>query len=319
VGLGLAICKEFVELHGGEIWAEAPAEGGCAFVIRLPLARADAVAQQVPQPQALPREAKVLVVEDEPEVAAIVAEILRSRYKVEIARDGAEGVAKARAEKPDLVVMDVFLPKMDGLDAAVALKSSNDTAHIPVILLSAHQGVSDKVRALNLGAVDYLGKPFQALELLSRADRAIQLSRTENELARSLHLLKHSGRDPLTGLLDRRGFLSRLDQESSRSRRYGRMLSVALVRAERAIPDRARAVGLLIRDRLRAPDVVGHLGEGMFVLVLPECSASAARRVLLRLGPEIEQTAGVRVKTRALDLQDQESCETQLDRLLALD
>lgn len=318
VGLGLAICKEFVELHGGEIWAETPPEGGCAFVIRLPLARAEAVAQQLPVHE-VPREARVLVVEDEPEVASIVAEILRSRYKVEIARDGAEGVAKARAQKPDLVVMDVFLPKMDGLDAAVALKSSSDTADVPVILLSAHQGVSDKVRALNLGAVDYLGKPFQALELLSRAERAIQLSRTESELARSLHLLKHSGRDPLTGLLDRRGFLSRLDQEASRSRRYGRMLSVALLRAERSIPDRARAVGLLVRDRLRAPDVVAHLGEGVFALVLPECSAASAKRVLFRLAPEIEKTAGVRVRTHAVDLHDQEPCDVQLDRLLAME
>jgi signal transduction histidine kinase/DNA-binding response OmpR family regulator len=318
VGLGLAICKEFVELHGGEIWAETPPGGGCSFVIRLPLARAEAVAQQQLPLHEVPREARVLVVEDEPEVASIVAEILRSRYKVEIARDGAEGVAKARAQKPDLVVMDVFLPKMDGLDAAVALKSSSDTADVPVILLSAHQGVSDKVRALNLGAVDYLGKPFQALELLSRAERAIQLSRTETELARSLHLLKHSGRDPLTGLLDRRGFLARLDQEASRSRRYGRMLSVALIRAARAIPDRARAVGLLVRDRLRAPDVVAHLGSGLFVLVLPECSAASAKRVLFRLAPEIEQAAGVRVKTQAIDLHDQESCEAQLERLLAL-
>lgn len=68
--------------------------------------------------------------------------------------------------------MDVFLPKLDGLDAAMALKSSSDTAHIPVILLSAHQGVADKVRALNLGAVDYMAKPFNAVELLNRTERA---------------------------------------------------------------------------------------------------------------------------------------------------
>src|SRR5215472_15675542 len=164
-GLGLAICKEFIELHGGEIWAENRAESGCAFIFSVPLARTP----EQTQPMRVPRKIesgdlpRVLLVEDEPEVASLVAEIFRARYRVELARDGAEGVAKARMLQPDLVVMDVFLPKLDGLDAAVALKSSSDTAYIPLILLSAHQDIAEKVRALNLGATDYITKPFQAM------------------------------------------------------------------------------------------------------------------------------------------------------------
>jgi GGDEF domain-containing protein len=94
------------------------------------------------------------------------------------------------------------------------------------------------------------------------------------------------------------------------------MLSLARVKTERPIPDRARAVGMLIRDRLRAPDVVGHVGEGVFVIILPECSASSARRVLHRLTPEIEQAAGVEVRCQALDVQDLDTCEAQLEALL---
>ena len=71
--------------------------------------------------------------------------------------------------------MDVFLPKLDGLDAAAALHASTDTAGIPVILLSAHRDVAQKLRQLNLGAVDYLTKPFQTQELLTRVERALQL------------------------------------------------------------------------------------------------------------------------------------------------
>src|SRR5262249_12950419 len=153
-----------------------------------------------------------------------------------------------RGLHPDLIVMDVFLPKLDGLDAAVALKSSSDTADIPVILLSAHQGVADKVRSLNLGAVDYMSKPFQALELLGRAERAIQLRNTQKELQRSTALLRQTGSDPETGLFDRVGLLNRLEHEFSRSQRYRRALSMAVLVPEgTAAKEQVRECAVLIR------------------------------------------------------------------------
>jgi PleD family two-component response regulator len=300
-GLGLAICKEFVELHGGEIWAEAPRSGGAAFVFTLPLAREQSPALRAPPPILLGDQARVLIVEDEPEIAAVLTEILRTRYRVEIARDGAEGLAKARALKPDLLVMDVFLPKMDGLDAAVALKSSSDTADIPVILVSAHQGVAEKVRSLNLGAVDYMGKPFQAMELLTRTERALKLARTERELQRSVHLLKRAGSDPQTGLLDRAGLETRLEPELSRSRRYQRPLSVAVLRAAAPLGEKLRGCASLIRQRVRAPDIVGHLGGGVFAVVMPECAGVQAQNVLMRLAVELEREVGVPFRCQAAD------------------
>ena len=294
-GLGLAICREFVELHGGEIWAENSAGGGAIFQFTLPMAKEpQARAGTTPLPLDPEDAPRVLVVEDEPEVAAVVAEILRSRYRVEVARDGAEGLAKARALMPDLVVMDVFLPRLDGLDAAAALKGSTDTADIPVILLSAHQGVADKLRALNLGAVDYLAKPFQALELLACADRALKLRKTEQELARSQSLLRLVGNDPDTGLLDRDGFISRLGQELSRARRYGRPLSIAVLRPVEGLPDGHRAVAAHLRQALRSSDVVGHLGGGLFVLALPECAVPEAEGSLARVLPLVETEHAVR-------------------------
>ena len=212
---------------------------------------------------------------------------------MEIARDGAEGVAKARALKPDLVVMDVFLPKLDGLDAAAALKASTDTADIPVILLSAHQGVADKLRALNLGAVDYLAKPFQALELLACAERALKLKQTERELLRSQTLLRQVGSDPETGQLDRAGLVMRLEQELSRAQRYDRPLSLALLRPRVPVGDKARAVAARLRQALRSPDVVGHIGNGVFVMALPECGPAEADTTLQRVLPILQEEFGM--------------------------
>ncbi|MFL5321852.1 MAG: ATP-binding protein [Myxococcaceae bacterium] len=305
-GLGLAICREFIDLHGGEIWAENRDEGGACFVFTLPLARPNAPMKRldehtVPLPVPEPQQARVLVVEDEPETAAIVAEILRTRYRVEVARDGAEGLARAKALKPDLVVMDVFLPKLDGLDAAAALKSSTDTADIPVILLSAHQAVADKLRALNLGAVDYMGKPFQAMELLSRADRALQFRDTQRKLEKTQTLVRLAGRDPTTGLPDRDGVRMRLEQELARSKRHGHALSLALLTPAFPVTDRVESLAASVRRRLRTHDVLAHIGDARFVLLLPESTVEASGALLARLLPLVQEEQGVRYVSRVND------------------
>ncbi|HYV44846.1 MAG TPA: ATP-binding protein [Myxococcaceae bacterium] len=325
IGLGLAIVKEFIELHGGEVWAESPPDGGTWFIFTVPLVhmvvqrKNEALVKAPPSPTEAAEHIRVLVVEDEPQIAAVLEEILRSRYRVEVARDGAEGLAKARALHPDLVVMDVFLPKLDGLDAAVALKSTPDTADIPVILISAHQGVAEKVRALNLGAIDYMHKPFQALELLTRTERALSLRNAEREVERSHNLLRRAGSDPETGLFDRVGLIARLEQERSRAKRYGRPLSLAVMQPGTApMKDVIRGGATMVRARLRAPDVVGHLGSGVLGVALPECAPEGARTVLGRLLPELQELTAVRYRIQVVDLMSMDRpAEQVIDTLLA--
>jgi two-component system sensor histidine kinase ChiS len=314
-GLGLAICKEFVELHGGEIWAENALEGGCIFVFTLPMAQEAPRKSQAPV-AVEPQQPRVLVVEDEAEIAAVLAEVLRSRYRVEVARDGQEGVAKARNMRPDLVVMDVFLPKLDGLEATVALKSSTDTAQIPVILLSAHQGVAEKVRALNLGAVDYMSKPFNAMELLNRTERALKSAQSTGEAVSAVPVTLRSGSDPGTNLYDKRGLLVKLEVEVSKSRRYHRPMCVAVLRPERSLPDMPKGATDVLRKQLRTPDAVAHMGAGVFAMMLPECDVAGARAVFQRLLPDLQSTTGIAYQQAVADVsQDSDPVSRILDKL----
>jgi two-component system, sensor histidine kinase ChiS len=308
-GLGLAICKEFVELHGGEIWAERPAEGGCAFVFTLPLAQEDRkVAPRLPLSEG--EQPRVLIVEDEPDIAAVLEGILRKRYRVDVARDGREGVAKTHALHPDLVVMDVFLPYMDGLDAVMSLKASSDTADIPVILVSAQVGVADRVRALNLGAVDYLAKPFHASELLERTERALRIDRRPGVEGPTLTS------DSETGLLDRRGLVARLTQEAARARRYGRPLALAVARTDTEHPELLRTVAARMRERLRQPDVLAHLGHGTFAALLPECTSDQARTVFGRVESDLRASTPLHCEVDVTEVPGRELPEAVLDNLL---
>ncbi len=119
----------------------------------------------------------VLIVEDNADVRAYVKRHLAARYHVVEAADGVEGLAQARAAPPDLVVSDVMMPNMDGFDFCRALKADAALNHIPVILLTAKASEESKLEGLETGADDYLNKPFNARELLLRAENLIEVRR----------------------------------------------------------------------------------------------------------------------------------------------
>src|SRR5688572_33118576 len=95
-------------------------------------------------------------------------------YTVSTASDGVEGLEKARAEHPDIVLLDIMMPRMDGLEVTKALKSDESTKQIPIILLSAKAQASDIQAGKDIGADDYLTKPFDPLELLERVGDLLQ-------------------------------------------------------------------------------------------------------------------------------------------------
>jgi CheY-like chemotaxis protein/GGDEF domain-containing protein len=127
---------------------------------------------------------KVLLVDDDPGIRMICRDVLEAHgYLAREAEDGEKGVAEARRFRPDLVLVDVMMPNMDGFDLAQRLRSDRDTSLTPIIFLSARGQTADKVRAFKLGAEDYLVKPFDAAELVARVEKA--LARRDLELGAS--------------------------------------------------------------------------------------------------------------------------------------
>ncbi|TAL46772.1 MAG: response regulator, partial [Methylovulum sp.] len=194
-GLGLAIVKEFAELHGGSASVDEAAGGGALFVIRLPLhAPASAVIQdtasrldplidhQVVNELRLPalnpvypsatqpgaNAALVLVVEDNADMNAFIADALSPHYRVACAFDGRQGLERALALQPDLILSDVMMPLLSGDQMVQALRRQPEMLDVPIVMLTAKADDDLRVRLLKEGVQDYLNKPFAVEELLAR-------------------------------------------------------------------------------------------------------------------------------------------------------
>ena len=117
---------------------------------------------------------KVLLVDDSNTVLLMEKMILAKRpYDIVTARDGAEGVAKAKSERPDVILLDVMMPNLDGLSACAALRADPDTAHIPIVMVTT-RGEQDNIEtAFRNGANDYITKPINGLELLTKLEHIL--------------------------------------------------------------------------------------------------------------------------------------------------
>ncbi|MGA5823977.1 response regulator transcription factor [Kitasatospora sp. NPDC094028] len=131
-----------------------------------------------PAPAAAPCAGRVLVIDDDPTVAEVVTGYLtRAGHLVDHAADGPRGLALARAHRPDLVVLDLMLPGLDGLEILRRLRATADGADLPVVLLTAKGDENDRILGLELGADDYVTKPFSPRELVLRVQSVLRRSR----------------------------------------------------------------------------------------------------------------------------------------------
>lgn len=131
----------------------------------------------------------ILVVDDEPEIVAITRDYLdRAGFRVLVASDGVSALRLARAERPNLLVLDLMLPGLDGLDVARALRQDAATRALPIIMLTARVEETDRLIGLELGADDYMTKPFSPRELVARIRAVLRRAEGEHEVGALLHV-----------------------------------------------------------------------------------------------------------------------------------
>ncbi|MEO8403254.1 MAG: two-component regulator propeller domain-containing protein [Chitinophagaceae bacterium] len=209
-GIGLSITREFVKMHGGTITVDSEQDKGTTFTILLPFTQQEAPAvndeqlsdliteahpiEEAEQAESLPGMQTdmpaILLVEDNDDFRFYLKDNLRLQYKVIEAANGKEGWQKALSTHPQLIVSDISMPQMDGIELSRKIKSDKRTCHIPIILLTAMTGEEAQLRGLKTGANDYITKPFNVELLNAKIKNLLVLNTTlKNTYSKQIKVL----------------------------------------------------------------------------------------------------------------------------------
>lgn len=231
----------------------------------------------------------LLVVDDEKQNRLLLTELFQGEYKIILAKNGEQALSRAHEHVPDLILLDVLMPDMDGLQTIRELKRSDVTRHIPVIFITALDSPTDEEQGLNLGAADYIGKPFHAAVVRARVRNQLQI------VHQSRLLEKLASLDGLTGIPNRRQFDQVYEREWRRCQRSQLPISLLVADVDHfkkfndslghAAGDRVlqQVAAVFSASIGRSGDLVARYGGEEFVVLLPETNLEDARLVAQRI------------------------------------
>jgi diguanylate cyclase (GGDEF)-like protein len=235
----------------------------------------------------------VLAIDDSPEIHQLLKFRLRN-LDVELAHAdcGFDGFDQALAVNPDLILLDVMMPDASGFDICRKLKTTTQTRNIPVIFLTGASDVDQKVLGFDVGAVDYIQKPFDSVELNTRVRAALRTKRFQDRLAQSAMI------DGLTGLWNRAHFDQRIHEEVAAALRYDRPMSLIMMDVDKfknlndnhghLFGDEVlQVVGDVLQDSVRTSDWPCRYGGEEFGLILRETDLDGAIIMAERIRKEI--------------------------------
>ncbi|MGD1806964.1 diguanylate cyclase [Dapis sp. BLCC M126] len=223
-------------------------------------------------------------------------------YSLTFAKGGHQAIERIKTSKPDLILLDLMMPEMDGLEVCKRLKSDPEYADIPIIFLTASNEQEHMINAFDLGAVDYINKPFKTAELFARIRNHLLLKHTIDELKSTqielqnalAEVKKLANTDPLTGVLNRRSLFDFAHQEFNRVSRYGPPFSILLMDLDNfkkvndnyghQMGDQALCtVVKSIKNTIRNVDFLGRYGGEEFLAILPETYGEQALTLAERI------------------------------------
>ena len=237
----------------------------------------------------LGRRQRILIVEDVKLNAQILVNALKDTYDLRVAHNGVEALAMVREEMPDLILLDIIMPEMDGYEVCARLQSDPNTRDIPILFLTALEGDQNEAYGIELGAMDYIRKPFNVPIVKANIRNHLELKRYKDILKRDSRI------DGLTRIPNRRRFDEAYVEERDRARRTKTPLAVLMIDLDRFKlyndayghlqgDDVLRLVAQTLYHALHRPgDLVARWGGEEFVVLLPQTDLEGAVTVAERL------------------------------------
>ncbi|MCJ7616480.1 MAG: diguanylate cyclase [Desulfobacterales bacterium] len=248
------------------------------------------------------RQPLILIVDDTIKNLQVLGSILKDEnYKLAIATNGNQAISTANEIKPDLILLDVMMPELDGLETCKILKSMEEIKDIPVIFLTAKVETEDIVEGFKVGAIDYIIKPFNSYELKARVKTHIELKISKDLLKKKNAILKKlSITDSLTGLFNRRYTMDALSRLIEENTRYRQPLSISMLDIDdfKKVNDEHGhifgdevivKISSSIEGCLRKTDIVGRYGGEEFIILFAHTNLKGAVECVERIIKSVEK------------------------------